>query len=156
MKHIQHILCVAAIAACMCSCGLFGGGDVDNSPKESDLIGRWWAVSQVSSDTMGRDSIVFAFLNEVCDRETADGKWGYTYDEGDDVHLSDVMNKEEDGDYHGNGWFGWTLDGYTIQTYQTFSSSDAVTPYQYKITSLTSSTLVLTEGKRTYTLSKVR
>lgn len=152
-RYLYLILPVVAVL--MSGCSIFGGGD-DDTLKESDVIGRWWAQSQMPDAHEG-DSIVFAFLNEPCEKGgTSYGKWGYTYDEGDDVHFADLMNQEEDGDYHGNGWFGWELDGKTIQTYQTFSSSDAVTPYQYKVSSVSGSQMVLTEGKRTYTLTRIQ
>ncbi|MCQ2334989.1 MAG: hypothetical protein MJZ89_04005 [Paludibacteraceae bacterium] len=154
MKRLTPLFLPVLVAATLTCCGPIPEGPTDGY-KDQQLIGRWKAPSQAAEAKDG-DSIVFVFQAESCQRPSGNyGRWGYSYDEGEDVHESDLLNQEEDGDYHGNGWFGWQIDGTDIQSYQMFTiSSERVSPYRYSITKLTSDSLVLKEGKHTHRLVK--
>ena len=155
MKKIGKLLALVLLLA---SCSL---GTVQYS--EFDIIGRWEAPSKNNDSDIANPKIVFVFSNETCivvtdssysDKdgsfkpiETNYGKWGYTFDEGEDVTEDDLLNTDADGSYHKNGWFGWTLDGKNIVTYQLTSVGNAVVPETYIIQSLTGNTMVLKEGQ---------
>lgn len=144
MKKRYVFVLLAALGLCLTGCEILGG---EEDPKEADLYGRWEAPSN-----LGPGNIVFVFMDETCENAgTTYGKWGYTYDEGDDVHLDDVVNE----DFHGNGWFGWTLSGKKIQTYQMHTASEAVDPFTYEIISLSGNQMTMKEGNMgTYNLTR--
>lgn len=119
------------IAMVMTSC--FGGGDP--TYQSSDLIGTWHGASEVEPSSK---NLIYAFQE--------DG-WGYTYDEGDDISYEDLQ-------YHGNGWFTWTLSGKTIKTINKMDNEAADVPINYTISQLTSSKLVMSQGMKNYTLTK--
>ncbi len=117
----------------MTSC--FGGGDSPTSLSE-DLIGTWKGASEVIPQS--DKHLIYAFQE--------DG-WGYSYDEGDDISYEDLQ-------HHGNGWFTWTLSGKTIKTINKMDNGGADVPINYTISQLTSSKLVMSQGMKTYSLTK--
>lgn len=145
MKRFK-LACIALMAICLTGCDIFGDKPV--SVNEADLIGRWEAPSK-----KGEGNIVFMFGEEPCEEEGFAGyKIGYTYDEGDDVTLEDLME-----DYLGNGWFAWKLNGSDINTYQMMNISSGVTPTTYHISSFKEGTMTMRDGNggKTYTLTHV-
>ena len=157
---------------CIISCVLFGCNLSTESYTESDIIGRWEAPSQdiMEDVTIENPKIVFVFTREACNVPTDSvdndndgvyepvevnyGKWGYTYDEGNNVTEDDLMDRSAEGAYHRNGWFGWSLSGKTIDTYQLTSVGNAVTPKAYTIVSINNGTMGMKEGLTTHTLTR--
>lgn len=154
-------------------CTLLSGCSFDTTTyTESDIIGRWEAPSQdvMEECTISDPKIVFVFTREACNVVTDSvdsdedgvfepievnyGKWGYTYDEGNNVTEGDLMDSSAEGSYHRNGWFGWSLSGKTIDTNQLTSVGNAVTPKAYTIVSINNGTMVMKEGLTTHTLTR--
>lgn len=94
MKKLLYMLPILIGAMMMVSCEK----QVEIDPAL--LVGRWAAPSSYNSSK----NLVFVFLDEACVIGGKNyGKWGYQFDEGNEVSESDVK-----ADYHKNGWFGWT------------------------------------------------
>lgn len=141
MKKLYFAL-IALVAVMMTSCGMMGGGEKFTSDQ---LMGTWEGASLVK-DAAPSEHLVYAFLKE----KATDGNdyWGYTYDEGEDVTYEDL-------EYHGNGWFTWKIDGKNLVTSNYMDiSGERVTPKTYTIQSVTSTQLVLLQGRQTLTLTK--
>lgn len=172
-------LVLFVVAVCLTSCG-FGGSTT--SYTDRDIIGRWEGPSQDVMEDLDIENpkIVFVFQNDKCvlydttyieitDEVTGEkrdsmsvtkndyGKWGYTFDEGNDVHEEDLLNTAADGSFHKNGWFGWTLGRQDINTFQMTSVGKAGVPFTYTIVSIEGDVMVLKEGYiATHTLTKVK
>lgn len=93
----------------------------------TDIVGRWRKTSESDYNAQGN------YLYYVYQ---ADG-WGYTWDEGDDISEAEVYNDN----YHGNGWFEWSIYNSRLTEKHHFKSSSAITTKTYKITQLTDTQL---------------
>ena len=165
--RISSLLCASIVCILLASCTLS-----TETYTEADIIGRWEAPSQdVMEDCeIENPKIVFVFTHETCtvvtDSVDSDGdgifelvevnygKWGYTYDEGNNVTEDELMDRSAEGAYHRNGWFGWSISGKTIDTNQLTSVGNAVTPKAYTIVSINNGIMVMKEGLITHTLTK--
>ena len=147
MKHTKlfYLLVSAAVIICFNSC-LELPDKVDTSKDDqytSDIVGRWRKVSESDINPSGN------YLYYVYQ---ADG-WGYTWDEGDDIIESEVVNDN----YHGNGWFEWSIYNARVTEKHHFRSSSAITTKTYKIQQLSDTRLSKYDeaGAKTQILTRV-
>lgn len=114
------------------------------------LIGRWTAPSQLGAGKIG-----FVFQNGVCDLKgiPAGTRWGYQWDEGNDVMEADVLAEA----HYGPDWFGWALsaDSTTILLY----SSSATGQWEgyttsNTVTAFSASQMTMMDAGNTYVLTK--
>ena len=178
MSRALFAAAMFAMTAMLTGCG-FGGNSTAYTDR--DILGRWEGPSQDVLEDVETENpkIVFVFLNDKCvlydttyteivDTVTGEkrdsmtvtendyGKWGYTFDEGNDVHEEDLLSQAADGSYHKNGWFGWTLQRNEINTFQMTSVGKAGVPFTYTIVSHEGNTMTLREGYiATHKLTKV-
>ena len=154
MKKIYFGLLAVAAACVLTACQGFGKKSV--IVDASQLVGRWEAPSQASY-AEAEDKLVFVFQNEDCivDGDNL-GKWGYQFDEGDDVSEADVLDDGPDGSYHKNGWFGWKAGEGEIRMAHMTSIGSAKTPTQNKVTAFSATSMTMQDGNKTYTFKKVK
>ena len=108
----------------------------------SDLNGTW------TEDTNPQCFWVYSLSKD----DSGEYYWGKTWDEAEDVYESDV-----DADFHGNGWFKWSINNNNLVQLHMMNISEASPAKTYTVTSCTSTTLELkdTYGK-TLTYKKVK
>lgn len=147
MKHTKlfYSLVSAAVIICFNSC-LELPDKVDTSKDDqytSDIVGRWRKASESDYNAAGN------YLYYVYQ---SDG-WGYTWDEGDDIIESEVVNDN----YHGNGWFEWSIYNARVTEKHHFRSSSAITTKTYKIQQLSDTRLSKYDeaGAKTQILTRV-
>ena len=118
---------------------MFGGPDT-KSYTASDLSGTW------SEEANPLCYWVYMLTKD----DSGDYYWGKTWDEADDVHESDL-------EFHGNGWFKWSITDNNLVQLHMMNISTATVPKTYTVTSCNSTTLVLkdTYGK-SLTYKKVK
>ena len=109
----------------------------------SDIVGRWRKASESDYNAAG-NYLYYVYL--------ADG-WGYTWDEGDDIIEKEVVEEN----YHGNGWFEWSIYNARLTEKHHFKSSSAITTKTYKIRQLTDTQLSKFDetGNKTQVLNRV-
>lgn len=147
MKKFWYILPVLACMLVLASCEK---KKVDIDPAQ--LIGHWAAPSSYNPSK----NLVFVFLNEPCEVDGVTyGRWGYQYDEGDDEHESDLLDKGPDGQYHKNGWFGWVAGKGEIKFTHMTTVGKAKTPVTNAVSAFDGQTMTMTDEGRTYTFKKI-
>ena len=119
-------------------CGMFGGPDKNYTA--SDISGTWVEAENPQC----------YWVYTLTKDDSSDYYWGKTWDEADDVHESDL-------EFHGNGWFKWSITDNNLVQLHMMTISEATVPKTYTVTSCNSTTLVLkdTYGKST-TYNKVK
>lgn len=147
MKKFWYILPVLACMLVLASC--------EKKKVEIDpalLIGHWAAPSQSEQSTSPDDKLVFVFLNEPCEVDGVTyGRWGYQFDEGDDVSEEDVVGK----DYHKDGWFGWVAGKGEIKFTHMTNVGKAKTPVTNAVSAFDGQTMTMTDAGITYTFKKI-
>ena len=142
MKKVLVFAAILAIAAGFVSCQR----ETSTFAKE-DLIGRWQAPS---GDTL--QFMVFqADIAPTPDGLTGEFRYGYEWDMNDHKGWDDSQGTYEDflfkpidenGAFHGNGWFVWQLDpNGNFLLGHLMNNDGAVIPKPYKVTVLTGSSL---------------
>lgn len=142
MKKVLVFAAVLAIAAGFVSCQR----ETSTFAKE-DLIGRWQALS---GDTL--QFMVFQpDIAPTPDGLTGEFRYGYEWDMDDHKGWDDNQGTYEDflfrpidenGAFHGNGWFVWQLDpNGNFLLGHLMNNDGAVIPKSYKVTVLTGSSL---------------
>lgn len=148
MRKYSFLLVSVLLAFVATSCGDIFGPKPDPAYDEADIIGTWQTASE-ADDATANDHLVYVFLPEQSTGSQS-GRWGYSYDEGDDVHDDDLWNDE-----HGNGWFIWHLDAKVLKTLEVNTASAAMEPYDYDIVALTDTTMVLRHNTNTWKLERI-
>lgn len=123
MKHIKIVLALVLFM------GLVSCTKTEVSFDENNLYGYW--------QEDGKDDYL-RFLK--AEEDTIDGeyKFGYEWDESEDVQESDVVKNR-----HGNGWFKWKLIQSTLTQLHLTNISEATVPKLYTVKKLTDSELQL-------------
>lgn len=160
MKKQIYWLAFALMALVLAGCE----GNKKVEIDERLLPGRWEAPSQSTMSGEADAKLLLVFQEESCVLDGEDcGKWGYQIDFGDsDREDWDELEKiiltpqEREGDYHGNGWFGWKAQPGEIRTTQTMTGKTAVVPKTWEITAFSSSQMTLKENGKTYLFVKVK
>lgn len=153
MKKFWYILPIFIGALMMTSCEK----QVEIDPAL--LVGRWAAPSSYDSSKR----LVFVFQNADCTVDgTRCGRWGYQFDEGDGVYEEDLLDQSPEGQYHKNGWFGWTAATSKINLIHMTSigkpetgGSGAVVITPNKVTAFDGRTMTMVDEGRTYIFKKV-
>ena len=138
MKKVLVFAAVLAIAAGFVSCQR----EASTFAKE-DLIGRWQAPS---GDTL--QFMVFQpDIAPTPEGLTGEFRYGYEWDMNDNTEWDDSQGTyeeflfrpiDEDGAFHGNGWFVWKLEPNGDFIYVNFMNNGAAgIPKSYKVTVLT-------------------
>ena len=123
MKNKLFILvALCAVVVAFSACSLFGNKDVTFS--ESDLIGYW------------QENGTEAFVRFLTERADSEYKYGYEWDEADDVLESYVLEQK-----HGNGWFKWKLVKADLTEIHLMDNGGAEIPKVYTVTKLTDTEL---------------
>lgn len=147
MKKFWYILPVLACMLVLASCEK---KKVDIDPAL--LIGRWAAPSSYDSSKR----LVFVFQNEDCIVDGQNyGHWGYQFDEGGGVYEEDVTDQGPDGQYHKNGWFGWTAGKGEIKFVHMTTVGKAKTPVTNAVSAFDGQTMTMTDAGITYTFKKM-
>lgn len=123
MKQIKIVLALVLFM------GLVSCTKTEVSFDENNLYGYW--------QEDGKEEFL-RFLK--AEEDTIDGeyKFGYEWDESEDVQEPDVVK-----DYHGNGWFKWKLIQSTLTQIHLMSIREAAAPKLYTVKKLTDSELQL-------------
>ena len=124
MKRILFVLTIALSTLLMAGCG-FLSGDTTNYTA-SDLAGTWAEESNPQC----------YWVYTLSQDDTGEYYWGKTWDEAEDVSESDL-------EFHGNGWFKWSIAGNKLQQLHVMDISAALVPKSYTVSSCTSTTLIL-------------
>ena len=158
MKKVLVFAAVLAIAAGFVSCQR----EASTFAKE-DLIGRWQAPS---GDTL--QFMVFqADIAPTPDGLTGEFRYGYEWDMNDHKGWDDSQGTYEDflfkpidenGAFHGNGWFVWQLDpNGNFLLGHLMNNDGAVIPKPYKVTILTGSSLTYKDDfGMTHSFTKIK
>ena len=158
MKKVLVFSAILAIAAGFVSCQR----ETSTFAKE-DLIGRWQAPS---GDTL--QFMVFqADIAPTPDGLTGEFRYGYEWDMNDHKGWDDSQGTYEDflftpidenGAFHGNGWFVWQLDpNGNFLLGHLMNNDGAVIPKPYKVTVLTGSSLTYKDDfGTTHSFTKVK
>lgn len=138
MKKYIYLAFVAIAACCLTGCQ----PTVEINPAQ--LVGTWKAPS-----VNGPGNLVFCFQNDDCVMKDGKnyGKWGYQYDEGDDVHYEDL-------DFHKHGWFGYTIGKGVINIHSTNDQGGYMNTAVNKVTSFDGKTMVMVDEGISYTFKK--
>lgn len=138
MKKYIYMALVAILAVSLTSCEK----KVEIDPTL--LVGTWTAPS-----VNGPGNLVFCFQNESCVMTDGKnyGKWGYQYDEGDDVHYEDLVT-------HKHGWFGYTVGDGVINIHSTNDQGGYMNTAVNKVTSFDGKTMVMVDEGISYTFKK--
>ena len=134
---------IALVAISLSSCVDIGKIDTSKDDQyTADIVGRWRKASESDQNPSGN------YLYYVY---RSDG-WGYTWDEGDDFTEQETLDN-----FHGNGWFEWSIYNATLTEKHHFKSSSAITTKTYKIRQITDTRLVKFDetGNKTQTLTRV-
>ena len=142
MKKVLVFAAVLAIAAGFVSCQR----EASTFAKE-DLIGRWQAPS---GDTL--QFMVFQpDIAPTPEGLSGEFRYGYEWDMNDNTEWDDSQGTyeeflfrpiDENGAFHGNGWFVWKLEPNGDFIYVNFMNNGAAgIPKTYKVTVLTGSSL---------------
>jgi len=136
MKNKLFILvALCAVVVAFSACSLFGNKDVTFS--ESDLIGTW------------QENGTEAFVRFLSERADSEYKYGYEWDEADEVFPEDLVK-------YGNGWFKWKLVKADLTEIHLMDNGGAEIPKVYTVTKLTDTELQYKDDyKVTHTFSKV-
>ena len=120
------------------ACGMFPGQEKNYTA--SDLNGTW------TEDANPQCFWVYSLTKD----DSGEYYWGKTWDEAEDVYESDL-------EYHGNGWFKWSITNNNLVQIHMLNLKEKKVPKTYTVTSCTSTTLELkdTYGK-TLTYKKVK
>ena len=138
MKRKLYFLSLALLALLMTGCGFLGGDTTTYTP--SDLNGTW------TEETNPQCYWVYTLTKD----DSGEYYWGKTWDESEGY-------TEEDLEFHGNGWFKWSLSSNNLVQLHMMNISDAMVPKTYTVTSCTSDVLVLKDSngrKLTYNKAK--
>lgn len=158
MKKVLVFAAILAIAAGFVSCQR----ETSTFAKE-DLVGRWQAPS---GDTL--QFMVFqADIAPTPDGLTGEFRYGYEWDMKDHKGWDDSQGTYEDflfkpidenGAFHGNGWFVWKLETNGDFIYVNFmNNGGADIPKSYKVTVLTGSSLTYKDDfGTTHSFTKVK
>lgn len=142
MKKIIYSILFLVVAV-MTGCKGFGNDPVVVDANQ--LVGRWTAPSRGSHG----GELVFVFTNEACSVDGKSyGKWGYQYDEGDDVHEDDVL-----ADMHKNGWFGYEVSGDKINLHNMGEFGYEGTAIN-KVTKFSATSMTMNDAGTVYTFTK--
>lgn len=125
----------------------FGACKKQTTYSPEDLIGRWQAPSGDTLMYMVFQPDMAPTPSEV----TGEFRYGYEWDMNDHEGWDDSQGTYEDylmlpidqnGDYHGNGWFAWKLEsnGDLIKV-NYMHNGGADIPKTYKVTVLTNTSL---------------
>ena len=156
MKKVLVFAAILAIAAGFVSCQR----EASTFAKE-DLIGRWQAPS---GDTL--QFMVFQpDIAPTPEGQTGEFRYGYEWDMNDHKGWDDSQGTyeeflfrpiDENGAFHGNGWFVWKLEPNGDFIYVNFmNNGGADIPKSYKVTVLTGSSLTYKDDfGNTYSFSK--
>lgn len=157
MKKVLVFAAVLAIAAGFVSCRK------DATFAKEDLVGRWQAPS---GDTL--QFMVFQpDIAPTPDGLTGEFRYGYEWDMNDHKGWDDSQGTYEDflfrpidenGAFHGNGWFVWKLETNGDFIYVNFmNNGGADIPKSYKVTVLTGSSLTYKDDfGTTHSFTKVK
>ncbi|MBQ6978117.1 MAG: hypothetical protein IJQ18_05750 [Paludibacteraceae bacterium] len=151
MKKVLVFAAVLAIAAGFVSCQR----EASTFAKE-DLVGRWQAPS---GDTL--QFMVFQpDIAPTPEGLTGEFRYGYEWDMNDHKGWDDSQGTYEDflftpidenGAFHGNGWFVWQLDpNGNFLLGHLMNNDGAVIPKPYKVTVLTGSSLTYKDDFGTF------
>ena len=134
-RSLFFVLCSLFFTAC----GMFPGQDTKTTYTASDLSGTWL-----------EEYTLCYWVYTLTKDDSGEYYWGKTWDEADDVHESDL-------EYHGNGWFKWSITNNNLVQIHMMNISEATVPKTYTVTSCNGTTLVLkdTYGNKT-TYKKVK
>ena len=158
MKKVLVFAAILAIAAGFVSCQR----EASTFAKE-DLIGRWQAPS---GDTL--QFMVFQpDIAPTPDGLTGEFRYGYEWDMKDHKGWDDSQGTYEDylftpidenGAFHGNGWFVWQLDpNGNFLLGHLMNNDGAVIPKPYKVTVLTGSSLTYKDDfGMTHSFTKIK
>jgi hypothetical protein len=158
MKKVLVFAAILAIAAGFVSCQR----EASTFAKE-DLIGRWQAPS---GDTL--QFMVFQpDIAPTPDGLTGEFRYGYEWDMNDHKGWDDSQGTYEDflfkpidenGAFHGNGWFVWQLDpNGNFLLGHLMNNDGAVIPKPYKVTVLTGSSLTYKDDfGMTHSFTKIK
>lgn len=158
MKKVLVFAAILAIAAGFVSCQR----ETSTFAKE-DLVGRWQAPS---GDTL--QFMVFqADIAPTPDGLTGEFRYGYEWDMKDHKGWDDSQGTYEDflfrpidenGAFHGNGWFVWKLEtNGNFLLGHLMNNDGAVIPKPYKVTVLTGSSLTYKDDfGTTHSFTKVK
>lgn len=127
--NLLLLLVVGMTSVMLTACGgLFGEPDKGVAAAPEEIMGRY---------SEAENSLVqWVFLSDTVGGTTE--YWGKTWDEGQDVSEADV-----DLDWHGNGWFRWSVEEDKITLIHQMNISSATTPKRYTITQCDKQKLVL-------------
>lgn len=108
------------------------------------LVGTWKAPS-----INGPGSLVFCFQTDECIMTDSKsyGRWGYQYDEGDDVHFSDL-------EYHKSGWFGYSVGDGVINIHSANDKGAYIGTAVNKVTAFDGQTMTMIDEGTSYTFKK--
>ncbi len=135
MLYLAALCMVVMLAATSCTTK-----DEVSNPEEL-LIGTW--------QKNGTQEFV-RFLSTSEDAMEDGYRFGYEWDEGEDVHPEDLK-------YHGNGWFKWQIvESKNLREIHLMDNGGADIPKTYTIKTLTETTLTYTDGLNTPTFTKVK
>lgn len=130
MKRKLYFLTLAVVAILMAGCGFLGG---DTTYTASDLSGTW------TEETNPQCFWVYTLTKD----DSGEYYWGKTWDESEGY-------TEEDLEFHGNGWFKWSIANNTITQLHMMNISQATVPKTYSVASCANGVLALkdTNGNR--------
>ena len=155
MKKVLVFAAVLVIAAGFVSCQR----EASTFAKE-DLIGRWQAPS---GDTL--QFMVFQpDIAPTPEGLSGEFRYGYEWDMNDHKGWDDSQGTYEDflfdenGAFHGNGWFVWQLDpNGNFLLGHLMNNDGAVIPKPYKVTILTGSSLTYKDDfGTTHSFTKIK
>lgn len=162
-RQLRLLPFLFAVTVSMTSCFFTPDEDSKVNVDPALLPGRWEAPSQLLGADAGAQ-LIFVFQTGTCVVGDMNyGKWGYQLDQGD-YEKADWAAAEEqllstsaEGDYHKNGWFGWSVENTgEIQLYNTTSVGDAVVPYALRVKAFSSQEMTVIDAGKTYVLKKVK
>lgn len=137
-KNVVKIMIVALIGTITTAC--FGPSEPRDSFNESNLLGTW---QEDGTEAFMR------FLSATEEPMVDEYKFGYEWDEADDVHPEDLKHK-------GNGWFKWKLVQSDLTQIHLMDNGGADIPKIYTVKKLNSVDLELEDGyKKVHTYKKV-
>ena len=102
---------------------MFPGQDTKTTYTASDLSGTWL-----------EEYTLCYWVYTLTKDDSGEYYWGKTWDEADDVHESDL-------EYHGNGWFKWSITNNNLVQIHMMNISEATVPKTYTVTSCNGTTL---------------
>ncbi|MBQ7449238.1 MAG: hypothetical protein IJS73_05475 [Paludibacteraceae bacterium] len=141
-KAFNLIMLIGLMALSFTSCKPESGSDEPELTTEQKIIGRWVDADKATDHWVYQNTFVVDSL-----RETENARWGYCWDEADDVTEQDVLaEKNYEHGYPGNGWFQWWVDSKNLTQVHMMTVSEAREPKYYTITLINSTTLKLKDS----------